>query len=142
MNKIIKVIFLLISASAFSQGMNNVSDTRKLADSMVELFIQKEFQQAIDLAKPHWPLAKVELDVLVNQITGQWPIVDQRFGDAIGSEYVKSEAIGKSFIQYYYLHKFQNHAIYWKISFYKPKDIWVVNNLLFLDKLDPLYSSI
>ena len=140
MNKIIKVIFTYFGLS-FSQGMNNVYDTRKLADSMVELFM-KEFQQAIDLAKPHWPLAKVELDGLVNQITGQWPIVDQRFGDAIGSEYVKSEAIGKSFIQYYYLHKFQNHAIYWKISFYKPKDIWVVNNLLFLDKLDPLYSLI
>jgi len=38
--------------------------------------------------------------------------------------------------------KFENHAIYWQFTFYKPKDKWLVNGVQFLDSLDILYETV
>lgn len=127
---------------SFAESLKSFDDTKNIANKMVSHFVKKEFKQGIELAKPHWPLPEVELNGLVNQIQTQWPIVDQRFGQAIGEEFVREERIGSSFVRYYYLHKFQNHSIYWNIAFYKPKDTWVVNGVQFLDSLDILYEVV
>ena len=50
------------------------------------------------------------------------------------------EKVGKSFILYYYLHKFENHAIYWRFTFYKPNDVWKVNGITYRDDLDFLFE--
>ena len=141
MKIVVTFLVLILSTSVLSKELKNKDETKELSNSMAELFLKKNFQKAIDIAKPYWPLAEVELDDIVNQIESQWPIIDQRYGKAISSEYIKTEVIEDSFVQYYYLHKFQNHAIYWKISFYKPKDIWFMNNIIFLDGLDILYTE-
>ena len=77
---------------------------------------------------------------MANQINQQWPLVDQRFGAAISKEFIKEKSIGESFVRYYYLHKFENHSIYWQIDFYKPRDYWQINSIIFLDSLEPLYE--
>lgn len=142
MKILIGLVFILFINVSFAEPLKSFADTKILADKMVSNFVKKEFKQGIELAKPHWPLPEVELNGLVNQIQTQWPIVDQRFGQAIGKEFVKEERIGASFVRYYYLHKFQNHSIYWNIAFYKPKDVWIVNGVQFLDTLDILYEVV
>jgi len=129
-----------ITGIAHAKNLSTQTDTKALADKMVNHFIKKEFTQGMAVAKPHWPLPKVELDNLIKQIEKQWPIVDKRFGQAVGSELIHDQKIGDSFLRYYYLHKFKNHAIYWKITFYKPEDNWVVNGVSFKDNLDILYK--
>jgi hypothetical protein len=121
--------------------MATVKQTRELSDKIVEMFINKKFKEGLALAKPHWPLPEVEIDGMANQIETQWPIVDQRFGKSTGYEQVREEKIGNSFIRYFYLHKFQNHAIYWQFTYYKPADTWKVNGVQFLDSLDVLYET-
>ena len=123
-----------------AKELKNQIDTKTLVDKMVSHFIKKEFTEGMALAKPHWPLPEVELENLIKTIEKQWPIVDQRFGQAVGQEMVSKQKIGDSFLRYYYLHKFKNHAIYWEITFYKPEDNWVVNGVSFKDNLDILYK--
>ncbi len=142
MKKIIVLILVLIANISFAENMKSAEETRNLADKMINKFVKKEFQQGLALAKAYWPLPEVEIDGLANQIKTQWPIVDQRFGKTTGQEFIKKEKIGDSFIRYYYLHKFQNHAIYWKFTFYKPSNKWVVNGVQFLDTLDVLYKTV
>ncbi|MDT0603097.1 hypothetical protein [Thalassotalea castellviae] len=142
MRIVLGIVFVLLTGITSANTLNNEESTRVLSDKMIQHFYKKEFQKGIDLAKPYWPLAPVELDNLVNTIKGQWPVVDQRFGEATGTDFIKTEKIGSSFIRYYYLHKFNNHAIYWQITFYKPKNEWKVNNLMYLDTLDPLYERV
>ena len=125
---------------AHAKTLKNQIDTKALVDSMVSHFIKKEFTEGMALAKPHWPLPEVELDNLIKKIETQWPVVDQRFGQAVGQEMVSKQKIGDSFLRYYYLHKFKYHAIYWKITFYKPEDNWYVNGVSFKDNLDILYK--
>ena len=136
---------LFLSSLAMSQvvsakDLSSTSDTKAIADKMVNHFIKKEFTEGMTVAKPYWPLPEVELDNLIKKIEMQWPIIDKRFGQAVGSELVKEQNIGDSFIRYYYLHKFQKHSIYWKITFYKPENKWVVNGVSFKDNLDILYK--
>ena len=138
--KIIGILLFFISSFAFADTLKTSKDTRALADEMVKVFSKKEFKQGLALAKPYWPLEPVEIDSLANQISTQWPIVDERFGESTGYEFVREERIGNSFIRYYYLHKFQNHAIYWQLTFYKPTNSWLVNSVTFQDSLEVLFQ--
>ena len=141
MKKIIALLVLLYPCAVFSQGeLKSFKETRNLSDRIVGHFIKEEFQEGLGLAKAFWPLPPVEIDGLANQIATQWPMVNNRFGRPTGMEFLKEERLGKSFVRYYYLHRFENHAIYWRVTFYKPLDSWRVNGIQFLDNLDPLFE--
>lgn len=132
---------LVFSTVSLAAGFQSTSDTRKFSDALLDQFVAKQFKAALESAKSYWPIPESEIDTLANQIAEQWPIVDKRFGSAMGKEFIREERIGKSFLRYYYLHKFANHAIYWKIDFYRPSDEWKVNSIIFLDSLDDLYEQ-
>jgi hypothetical protein len=140
MKKIVCVVFLMFSMSAFADGFKSVEATRVFADGLMEQFSQKKFVEALNSAKIYWPLPPIEIDGMANQIDQQWPTIDKRFGKYTGREFIKSKKIGSSFVRYYYLHKFENHAIYWQIDFYKPNDQWIINSIKFLDTLENLYE--
>lgn len=143
MRRIILILFFLVPGVALAGGeLKTIKQTKELSDSIVGHFLKGQFQQGLEIAKPHWPLPQVEIDGLANQIETQWPVVNQRFGKPAGMEFVKEERLGKSFVRYFYLHKFQNHSIYWRLTFYKPVKAWKVNGILFLDKLDPLFEPV
>ena len=131
---------LMSSFSALAQGFESEQQARAFADNLMVQFIAKKFKEGLDSAKPYWPMPEVEIDGLTNQILQQWPIVDQRFGKAIDKEFISEKRIGQSFLRFYYLHKFQNHSIYWQIDFYKPREQWKINSIIFLDSLETLYE--
>ncbi len=140
MKMIFAAILFFLSASALSADLDSPKEAKATSDKIIGHFVKGEFQKGLDIAKDYWPLPKIEIDGLANQISTQWPMVEQRFGKPTGYEFVKSENLGDSFVRYYYLHKFQNHAIYWQFTFYKPSDKWVFNGVTFLDTLDLLFE--
>jgi len=140
MKKCLALILMFFSTLASADGLKNEKEVLDFSDKMMGLIYKEKFQEAFDLAKPYWPIPVIEIEGVVNKINQQWPVVQSRFGEAISTEFVKKESIGKSFIRYYYLHKFQNHAIYWRMDFYKPKKEWKINTVVFLDSLDALYE--
>jgi hypothetical protein len=133
-------MFMMFSNLALAGGFKTEQECRSFADSLMDQFINENFQEGLNSAKQYWPIPEVEIDGMLNRIKQQWPIVDQRFGKAVAKEFVKEKRIGKSFLRYYYLHKFQRHSIYWEIDFYRPRKEWKINTITFLDKLDPLYE--
>lgn len=141
MRKILLALLVMaLSSQSLAIGLKSTDKTLELTDILMQDFISKDFKGGIEKVKKHWPLPEVEMDNLLNLILQQWPIVDQRYGQAVGYEFLHSESIGDSFVRHYYLHKFNNHAIYWKFTFYKPNNKWVVNGVEFLDTLDLLYK--
>ena len=139
MKVLLLVVLFLLSSTSFAEGFKSEDAVRKYTDTLIKMMMQEDFQKAIDSAKPHWPIPEVEVDGLVNAINQQWPAVKQRFGSSVSSELVKTERIGKSFIRYYYLHKFEKHAIYWKVDFYKARSTWLINKISYADDLNLLY---
>jgi len=140
MKRILGALLLICSATAYSDGFKTEKDIRVFSDTLINQMIAEKFQKGFDSAKAYWPIPVVEIDGIVNQIKLQWPVVQQRFGKAIGKEFIKEERIGKTFLRYYYLHKFEKHAIYWRLDFYKPHDKWKINTIIFLDSLDAVFE--
>ena len=142
MKKIIVILILLVFNLAMAGDLVSLKDTKDLSDQLMAHFLRGEFQEGLGLAKPFWPLPPVEIDGLANQIATQWPMVQQRFGTTTGQEFIKEERLGNSFVRYYFLHKFENHSIYWRFTFYKPQNSWKVNGIQFLDELSPLFEKV
>jgi len=138
--KITLALFLLFPISGYCAGLATVEDTKKLSNKAASLLGQEKIVEGFSSFKPYWPLPPVEIDGLINQTNIQWPMVRQRFGKSVGVELVKEYKLGTSFIRYVYLHKFERHAIKWIFTFYKPKDVWVVNAVSFDDKIDVLFE--
>lgn len=134
------IILTTLSLGTYATGFKTESEIRTFSDNFMKQIIKEEFDPAFNLVKNYWPMPEVEIDGIVNTIKQQWPVVNQRFGKPTGFEFIRDERIGKSFIRYYYLHKFTNHAIYWRMDFYKPTEEWKINSVIFLDSLDTLYE--
>ena len=133
------VLMIITAQSASGASLSEISDTKSLSHKIMQHFIKSEFVEGLNIAKAHWPLPPVEIDGLANKINTQWSMVQQRFGKPTGIEFIKEERLGKSFVRFYYLHKFENHAIYWKFTYYKAKDNWKVNGITFRDDLEFLF---
>lgn len=132
---------LLAPIASRSDDFGTLADARKIADQAVSLFAVEKFTEGYGSLKPYWPLAAVEIDSVANQTTTQWPIVRQRFGTTIGTEFVRQVEGGSSFARFIYLQKFQNHAIRWVFTFYKPKERWIVNGVSFDDQVQLLFQQ-
>ena len=133
------VLVLFMVQPVYAGALKEISETKSLSNKIMQNFVKEEFTNGLNIAKAYWPLPPVEIDGLANQINTQWSVVRNRFGNPTGMEFIKEERIGKSFVRFYYLHKFENHAIYWKFTYYKPKNEWKINGITFKDDLDSLF---
>lgn len=140
--KFISLIILsfIIFINANAAGFKTEKETKFFSNQLVSQFIKDDFKNALNKAKPYWPIPAVEIDGMLNKINQQWPMVKQRFGSTTSMELVQTKRIGISFIRYIYLHKFENHAIYWQLDYYKPINEWKINQITFLDTLNTLYE--
>jgi hypothetical protein len=134
------LLLTLISSPALAGGFKTEQDCRTFSDKLMDQFVQTNFKAGLNSAKPYWPIPEIEIDGMANQIEQQWPVVNQRFGSMAGSEFIGEKRIGKSFLRYIYLHKFEKHSIYWQFDFYKPHEEWLINKITFHDELDRLYE--
>jgi hypothetical protein len=137
------VAFLMFAFPAFAAAdeLASLAEARMLADNAVAFFKDEKFAEGYGLLTPYWPLEPAEINDLVGQTLNQWPIVQQRFGTAVSTEFVSEASVGDSFVRYIYLHKFQNHALRWIFTFYRASDAWVVNGVSFDDQIDLLFEG-
>ena len=133
------VLMIIVTQSASAASLKDISETKSVSNKIMQHFLKAEFVEGLDMAKAYWPLPPVEIDGLANKINTQWGLVQQRFGRPTGIEFIQEERLGKSFVRFYYLHKFENHAIYWKFTYYKPKNEWKINGITFQDNLEFLF---
>lgn len=136
---VMALLLFCISSAGVAEGLSSIENARKVADEAMNKFGREEFKPGYDSLKPYWPLPMVEIDNLINQTKTQWPLVQQRFGESLGTEFVKEEKGGDSFVRFTYLQKFDNHAVRWLFVFYKPKEEWLINGVTFDDQIGKLF---
>ena len=92
MRKIIFLaLFMSLSNLALGGGFKTEQELRPFADKFMDQIIDSKFQEALNSAKPYWPLPSVEIDGLANQMKQQWPMVSQRYGKPISKEFIKEK---------------------------------------------------
>jgi hypothetical protein len=142
----LSLCLIVLSSSAVAQEASTLktlasaAETRKLTEHAMGLVKQEKFAEAYASVKPFWPLPAIEIDGMANQMNTQWPMVQQRFGKSLDTEFVNQQKVGESFIRYTYLQKFERHAIRWTFVFYKPKDQWIVNAVSWDDGVNELFE--
>lgn len=139
--RLLVLALLLVPAALPADSFASPAEARQLADRVVALFVQEKIVEGYELLKPYWPLAPVEIDSLANQTGTQWPVVKQRFGASLGSEFISLRQAGQSLVELVYLHKFERHAIRWVFVFYKPADRWLINGVSFDDSISLLFAA-
>ena len=132
---------LFVSFQANADSFANLAEARKVADKAVALFKDEKMVEGYNVLKPFWPLAPVEIDNLANQTATQWPMVKQRFGGSLSTEFIVETKAGQSLAQLVYLHKFERHALRWVFVFYKPTDKWLINSVSFDDSIGQLLQT-
>lgn len=127
--------------STYAKSLNSLDQTKDLVEEATDLFGQNKIKEGILVLKEYWPIPEAEITNLINQTEMQWKMVSTRFGEPIDVEFVREEKINDTLVQYIYLQKFENHAVRWLIMFYKPRDIWKVNNVTWDDQIKLLFNK-
>jgi hypothetical protein len=125
-------------AVEFSQ-LKDSKSTKKFSQHLMELVSQDKLDDAFNNLKLHWPMAEGELDNLLLHTKKQRMMAVSRFGQPIGTEFVKTETVNNSLVRYTFLEKFQYHALRWQFAYYNNNEKWVVNAVYWDDDISKLY---
>ena len=148
--KTLSAFLLLVGFAATGAGQEtpdqktlpSLVEARKVADQAMASAQREKFEDAYSAVKPFWPLPAIEIDGLANQMRTQWPMVQQRYGKSLATEFIKEEKVGESFVRYIYLQKFERHALRWTFVFYRPAgEGWLVNAVSWDDGISELFGE-
>ena len=134
-------MLLLLSPITAISGLKSEQETELLANKAMNEINKGNFDGAIELLRPHWPLPKPEIDGLAYKIKQQQPTIDERFGKPIGYILVCDQNIASVVKRFNYMQKFEKHALIWTFDFYKPNNEWVINTFSFHDRWQKLFDS-
>jgi len=111
-----------------------------LSDQFMEFVKLEKYPEAFESLKPHWPLEEANFKALVDSTVTQMKVQKKTFGAVTGTEFIRAEKIGNSFLRLTYLQKFEKSAFRWRITFYNSSDKWLVNAVSWDHSLDPLFE--
>ncbi|MEA2028528.1 MAG: hypothetical protein U9N49_06085 [Campylobacterota bacterium] len=142
MRSVLTIVLLSVYLMAIDMPKKIVyiEDPGDISDKIMIHFVKSDFERGLDVAKKYWILSDRDIDRLGTQIERQWRVISKRFGKSLSQEFIKTQKLGRSFIRYYYLQKFENHAIYWSFTFYRSKSLWQINEINFKDDLSILFE--
>jgi hypothetical protein len=126
--------------AAEERGLESKTKVREICEECMVKIYAGNIKGAFELIKPIFPVPESEFDMLQLQTVKQLSMVGQRFGNALGYEFIKEDEIKDAFVRYIYIEKFENHAIRWIFIFYKPKEKWLLNNFGWDDTIEVLFD--
>ena len=134
MRKQVLSIALLVSGAASAETATTTEQTQAICGGAATLFASGEHDRAYESLLPYWPLPEEEIQNLGYQTKTQMGMVGDRFGQSLGAEHVETIAVGNTLVRHIFLIKHEKHALKFSCVFYKPKDRWLVNTILWDDK--------
>lgn len=141
MKKITFILGLLIASNSLAKGLDTPEQTKELCSLAAAQFGAGKIPESFNTLRDYWPLPEAELNNLSYQTTSQLEMVKGRFGNFLGSDFVRTKTAGLSFIQHTYVIKFQKHAARYMCVFYKPEKQWVINSIIWDDSTTLLFEQ-
>ena len=134
---------ILLSIMCFAASANTLTtpkQTQKLCMTAVSHLSTGNVDQSFNTLKAFWPMPAAELDNLAYQTRSQLNMVASRFGKPIGIDYIRTQKAGSSFLKHTYIVKYEKHALRYLCVFYKPKNNWLVNSVVWDDETSSLFK--
>jgi len=76
----------------------------------------------------------------VEKTADQMGSIKSGFGEVTGTDFVRLETIGSSYLRFIYLQKFEKSALRWIITFYNPAGKWLVHGVAWDSSVDSLFE--
>ncbi len=112
---------------------------REVTDQIMAKVGTNDIGAAVKLIKPYTIVPEAEIDASIGQFKLQQSMIAQRFGESIGTEFVREEKVGESLLRVIHIHRFERHAMRWTFYFYRAKNGWVLNTFRFDDNVIALF---
>lgn len=116
-------------------------DAKALAEKTMAKFVAEQYKEGFDFLVPYWNAPKNELDTLVMQTIQQRSTVKPRYGASIGYEFIGMKSVGHSLLKLTYVEKLENTALRYTFIFYRPKNTWEFQGMVWDDKLSLLFGE-
>jgi len=129
-----------VAPDADGAASAGVREARALADAAMERVAARDLGGAFGLLARRWPLSEAEIRGLVAQSQRQRATLEQRFGEPLGVAYLGHDVVDDTFVRFTYLEKFAHHALVWELYFYRPRDVWLVNGVVWNDEIQRLFD--
>ncbi len=141
MRLLIFISILLTSLTTLADTLKDKDAAKALAKSVMDQVEKKQPAKALGLMKPYLVIPSSEFEVMTEQMKLQMPLIEQRFGQTLGVEFVGTEEVGESLMLVTYIQKFEKHVMRWKFYFYKPSKEWVLNTFFTDDKIQTIFAK-
>jgi hypothetical protein len=126
------VLLCLVSSVCWAQAAPPQTPQQR-----VETFLKQvaagQSDQAIDQLSRGSGMAELKPQALQG-MKSQTKAAMEVYGTAIGFEKIQEVDFSGSLKRFTYLQKFERYPVIWEVYFYKPKDTWVINQIVFNDQ--------
>lgn len=130
----------MLCMPAFSQTvLKDTQAARELSDQMMKLIAAGDMEAGIRLAKPYLVIPDAELEAMIGQAKLQAPMLAQRFGKPIGSEFIREERAGENLLRILQICRHEKHVTRWSFYFYRGAAGWVLNTFNFDDNIKAVF---
>lgn len=133
-------LFFLVTSSSTAGNIKDVDGTKELCQKAANAFGAGDPRKSMELLKPYWPIPAEEVDNIAYQTETQLKMVQSRFGNNLGADFIQTKTAGTSFVQHIFIGKFEKHAVRFICVFYKPRDEWFVNSVNWDDRTPLLFE--
>ena len=144
MRTIVAFLIIFVAVHAQAEGTARLKDpvaVRHLTDQIMSRVAAGEIEAGLRLAEPYLIIPDSEFETMVGQAKLQGPMMFQRFGKSVGSEFIREDRAGDSIIRIIQINKFEKHVTRWTFIFYRTPSGWCVNTFFFDDRIQALFPS-
>jgi hypothetical protein len=140
----LKIIFIFISCLVFcnsskADSLKTQVEARQLTDKIMAKITTGELDAGLDMMKPYLVIPEAEFEAIRGQTKLQLPMINQRFGKTLGSEFISEEKVGESALKIVHIHRLAKHPMRWIFYFYKGQEGWVLNTFRYDDNIHGLF---
>ena len=128
--------FLALGLFGQDKYLKDVVETQELSNKVVSLFKNNKISKAFSELTPYWPMPQNELESIEGNTIKYLNILEQRFGESIGSLKVKNETISDIAIRETYIIRYSKSAIRIIFTYYKNDNGWIVNAFSWNDSFE------
>lgn len=140
--KIASLCLLTISLTgADLKSLKSIEEARAHSDEVMELFEGQKYELMFRRVGDCMPLPENELENLKSSTIRQINGVAGRFGEIIGHNFIKEEAVEDFYIRRTYVLRFENHMLRVYFIYYRNNEGWLLNNFKWDDNIDELFPD-
>ena len=118
------------------------SGPRELAEAAVEKLRQDDVPGMMEVLSDQLVYTMPSFEITCDMCTSQREGMMGRHGKPLGElALVRTERVGGSFVRFTYIERFENHAMVWRLGYYRTREGWRLNEFEWDDKVKQLYTA-